>query len=227
MINEKEVLVIIPARGGSKGVKRKNIRLVNGKPLIYYAISESKKSKYIDRIIVSTDNLEIKQISKSFGAEVIDRPKSISRSKSTIIDMIKHTLKTLKKDGYNPDIILLIPPTSPLRTVDIIDKSIETLLNNHCDTVLTVNKVVEPPQWMCKIRKDNTLDFIYETGIPFRNRQDYDDVYIPNSAVTVTWTINIYDKNSYVKDCEIVPVIMDDEVSIDINTELDLFVAEQ
>lgn len=125
-----KVLGIIPARGGSKGVPRKNIKPLFGKPLIAWTIEEAKKSKYINRLIVSTDDEEIAEVAKSYGAEVpFLRSAEISHDLATDVEFLTHALNWLKRnEGYKPDIVLRLPPTSPLRTAANIDEGIETLL---------------------------------------------------------------------------------------------------
>ena len=112
-----EILAIIPARGGSKGIPMKNIVKLNGKPLLQYSIISSLKSKLISRTVVSTDNQKIERMSKNFGAEVIKRPKILANNKIQMEPAIFHVLKKLKKnEGYIPEIIIILPVTSPLRT---------------------------------------------------------------------------------------------------------------
>ena len=116
-------LGIIPARGGSKGIRNKNIRAFAGKPLIAYAIDAAKKSRYLSRTVVSTESEEIARVAKEYGAEVpFLRPKELAEDTSKVFDAIAHLLEKLKTDeGYAPDYIVLLQPTSPLRTAKDID----------------------------------------------------------------------------------------------------------
>ena len=124
-----KILAIIPARGGSKGIPLKNIKKLNGDPLIKYTIDVAKKSKRLDRIIVSTDNEKIAILAKKYGVEVpFTRPKIISGSKATQFQVIKHVLDFLKTEEYFPNIVVLLQPTSPFRTVKVIDDSIKRLI---------------------------------------------------------------------------------------------------
>ena len=133
-----EILAIIPARGGSKGIPRKNIKPIAGKPLIAWIIQAAKGSKYITRIIVSTDDNEIASVSKEYGAEApFIRPKEISGDLSTDVEFLTHALKALKeKEGYGPDIILRLPPTSPLCTRAHIDEGLRrsSMIISGCGT---------------------------------------------------------------------------------------------
>ena len=122
MIDNKRVLAIIPARGGSKGVPRKNIRNLAGKPLIAWTIKEGKKSKYIDRLILSSEDSEIIEIAKAYGCDVpFVRPEELAKDNTSGVEPVLHAVSKL--EGY--DIVVLLQPTSPLRTVTDIDKCIE------------------------------------------------------------------------------------------------------
>ena len=117
------ILAIVPARGGSKGIPHKNIQELAGKPLIFYTINAAKKSKHIAKIIVTTDSKKIAKISTSYGAEVpFLRPKNISQDGSSTLQAIKHVLREIKNNqSYIPDMILILQPTSPLRTTELIE----------------------------------------------------------------------------------------------------------
>lgn len=131
----KEILAIIPARGGSKSIKRKNIKPILGKPMVYYSIEACQKSKYITRFVVSTEDLEIKEICKSFGAEVIDRPIELAQDETKTAPVMLHVAEELEKHGYKPDYVVLIQPTSPFRTAEFIDNAFDYLFNQkECDS---------------------------------------------------------------------------------------------
>jgi len=128
------ILAIIPARGRSKGIPRKNIKLFSGKPLIVYSIVAAKASKQIDKIVVSTEDEEIAEISKKFGVKVIKRPIELSEDNSTTMDVVKHVLSVLKEtENYIPGVVVLLQPTSPLRTVKTIEMAISKFLENYED----------------------------------------------------------------------------------------------
>ena len=128
---KNKIIAIIPARGGSKGIPKKNIKLLAGKPLITYSIEVALKSRYIDRVVVSTEDEEIAEISKNYGAEVIGRPDELAKDESPMVEAVKHVLETLEeKENYTPEIIVLLQPTSPLRTVKTINLAIKTFYDN-------------------------------------------------------------------------------------------------
>ncbi|OGZ64139.1 MAG: hypothetical protein A3A98_04130 [Candidatus Staskawiczbacteria bacterium RIFCSPLOWO2_01_FULL_40_39] len=133
MIKSKKILAVIPARGGSKTIPRKNIKLIHGKPLVVWSILAAKNSKYLDKIIVSTDDKEIAKIAIKAGAEVLDRPKKYATDKATTISVLQHAIKEVP--GY--DAIVLLQPTSPLRTGKLIDKAVERFIKSKADTLAT------------------------------------------------------------------------------------------
>lgn len=156
----KKILAIIPARGGSKRVPRKNIRLLGGKPLIAYTIEHAKQSKYINRVIVSTEDEEIAKVAKEWGAEVpFMRPEELAGD--TIVDfpVFEHALNWLKEnEGYEPDVVVQLRPTSPLRKVEDVDAAIALLFANpDADSVRTVLRAEPSPYKMYKMREDGLL----------------------------------------------------------------------
>jgi CMP-N,N'-diacetyllegionaminic acid synthase len=222
-----EVLSIIPARGNSKGIIEKNIRILNGKPLIYYTIQAAKKSKHINRILVSTDNIKIANIAKKFGADVpFVRPKSISKDNSSSYDVIKHTLHFLEKnENYIPDIVIFLQPTSPLRTSKKIDKSIQLLKHSKSDSVLSVYKPHSHP-YRAFWYKDGLLKPFKNNFQKYSRRQSHPSLYSPTGEIYAFWyeTIKKYD-SIYGK--KIKPIFPDDdEYIVDIDAPVDLFIVE-
>lgn len=135
----KEIIIaIIPARGGSKGISRKNIRLLAGKPLIAYILETAKGSKYLQRIIVSTEDDEIAEMAKRFGAEVIRRPKKLSRDDVPLDPVIYDVLRKLEKKGYFPTIVVTLQPTCPTLKPETLDRAIKKLIDEKLDTVISV-----------------------------------------------------------------------------------------
>jgi CMP-N,N'-diacetyllegionaminic acid synthase len=177
----KKILAIIPARGGSKGVPSKNIKLFCGKPLIYYTIAAAKKSKIFDRIIVSTDSPKIGKVSKKLGVEVpFLRPKHLAQYNSNIVDAVLHLLNYLKdKENYAPDIIFLLQPTSPLRDYkDIIDSY--NLFNKlGVESLVSVCKTL-PEVWHIV---NNRLRLANPSPKKLINRQDRPDTYKPDGSM--------------------------------------------
>ncbi|NLY45153.1 MAG: acylneuraminate cytidylyltransferase family protein [Tissierella sp.] len=226
---DKKILCIIPARGGSKSVPKKNIRNLGNKPLIQWTIDEAKKSKYIDRMVVSTEDREIEKVCTSLGIEVIKRPMELATDDSPTIDSILYTLDILEKDKkYYPDYILLLQCTSPFRTVEDIDKSIEALLNNESDmsSLLSVTKEEYPAWWLKEINEDGTLsDFISYDKQQYSRRQSFPPLYKLNGAIYLC-EINQLRKSRTFQTESSIAYIMDNNSSIDIDTEDDLKWAE-
>jgi len=136
-----EVLAIIPARGGSEGLPRKNILDLCGKPLIAYSIQVALKSKLIDQVVVSTEDIEIAKISEGFGAEIpFLRPKEMARADSSVSDAVEFTVNKLRGSGYFPDVLVTLYPTHPFRTPGLVDFLVNKALSGH-NTVSTVKKV--------------------------------------------------------------------------------------
>lgn len=212
MISDKSVLAIIPARGNSKRVKNKNISIVNGEPLIYWTYKEAKKSKYLDKIILTTDSLNIKKIAENFGLHApFLRPKNIALDKSSSIEVIQHAVLRLNFTG----IVVLLQPTSPLRIVEDIDKSIELFHFSDCHSVIT----------MCKSSFGEKLSYPLDENNYIVNvnkvKNSEDNVYKINGAVYVTYLNNILKYNSFVTN-NTKAFIMPNDRSLDIDTYEDL-----
>ena len=179
MYKNKSILAIIPARGGSKGLPRKNIKPLLGKPLIAWTIEQALNSKYIDKVIVSTEDEEIAEISKKYGAEVpFLRPKELAKDDTPTIDVIEHLIKTLNQKF---DLILLLEPTSPIRKKTDLDNLISKFVDNYdiYDSLVTIGEIhLENPFISKKIAGNYIKPFI-ETNISITRRQDYPKVYFP------------------------------------------------
>lgn len=219
-----KILAIIPARGGSKGIPKKNVELLNGNPLIAYSIEAALKSRYVNRVIASTEDQEIAEISRRYGAEVIDRPKELARDDSPIIDAIFHVLDFLEKAGYVPDVVVLLQPTSPLRNADDVDNAVNLFLSSGCGSVVSVCEFKHTPYWGFKI-ENGYLKPLFAEAYLKRRRQDLPKAYIPNGAIFIARpdTLRKY-KSFYCP--KTIPYIMPLERSIDIDDETDFMLAE-
>ena len=141
------IVAIVPARGGSKIIPRKNIRLLNGKPLIYYTIKEAQNSKYIHRVLVSTEDREIAEIAKGYGAEVVPRPVELAQDDTPSVLVYQQVIKHLEQvEEFSTNVIVvLLQPTSPLRKAEDIDGAIEKLLHTDYDSIMSVCEGEHPP----------------------------------------------------------------------------------
>lgn len=222
----KKILAIVPARAGSKGLYKKNIRTLNGKPLIAYTIEAAKKSKYIDRVIVSTEDIEFKEISKFYGAEVpFLRPDILSKDNTPSIDVIIHSLEYMKnEEKYVPDYVCLLQCTSPFRDVHCLDEAIEKLYKTETDSLVSVCKSNSNPYWMKVIDNGNLKEFIKSDKILSR-RQDLPIVYNLNGAIYICKTEILLNKKSWYTN-KTIAYVMDEIKSIDIDNDLDFRFAE-
>lgn len=213
-----KVLAIIPARGGSKGIPGKNIRLLGGKPLIVWTIKAARKSRYINRIIVSSDSEEILSISEKFGAETMKRPANISGDNSPYQLLIRHLLKKLRAfENYVPDILVYLQPTSPLRNNKDIDSAIEYLNSKKADAVISVYELDKKYLKSFVTGPGGYLKGPFNDQYPFKNRQDLPQPLMPNGAIYVAKTASFLKNNQLFSD-KTVPYVMDSARSIDIDT---------
>lgn len=220
-----KILAFIPARAGSKRVPNKNILPLNGKPLIAYTIEAAKKSKYINRIIVSTDSENIATVAREYGAEVpFIRPESISGPDSTEMEFFDHALEWLSKNEcYKPDLIVLLYPTSPFRKSESIDKAVEEILKYpEADSLRSVRKCSEHPYKMWVVEDGYLSPFVKgkDSNIHTLSYHLLPKVYIQNASIYITKPSTLKSKRSPTGDI-IIPFIMDDVESIDINNPLD------
>jgi CMP-N,N'-diacetyllegionaminic acid synthase len=221
MIDNKKVLAVIPARGGSKGVPRKNIREVAGKPLIAWTIEEAKKSKYVDRLILSSDDSEIIQVAKQWGCDVpFIRPAELAQDDTPGIEPVLHALREIPNYHY----IVLLQPTSPLRTAEDIDRCIEICVQNQGNVCVSVVKPDKSPYWMYTVNEANLLTPLLNSERVITRRQDMPEVYALNGAVYVANIPFLMDKKSFITE-ETFAYVMPRERSIDIDSELDLKIA--
>ena len=219
----KKYSAFIFARGGSKGVQKKNIRLVADKPLIVHSIECALKSKYIKNVIVSTDCDEIAEISKKAGAVILIRNKELASDTSPEILSWKHAISNFEKE-LNSTFISL-PATSPLRAPEDIDNAIENFESSKCDVLFAIaNSHRNPYLNMVKINDNNFIE-ILNKGLKATRRQDVPDVYDVTTCVYVAKTDYINSTQSLM-DGNVGYSIIPPERSLDIDTEYDLYLAD-
>jgi CMP-N,N'-diacetyllegionaminic acid synthase len=222
-MDSMEVMGIIPARGGSKSIPRKNIAILNGKPLISYTIEAARRCKSISRLIVSTDDKEIADISMALGAEVpFMRPKELAQDSTPTIAAVLHALDELEcSSGYCPDIVVLLQATCPLRSADDIDEAVSTFLADGGDVVVSVVRSEEHPYNMFKVEGAYLHPLIDERDVSVTRRQDYPEFYRLNGAVYVSTPRTLRRFRSFMKG-KLVPYIMPWARSVDIDYPLDM-----
>jgi len=227
MYQNKRILGLVVGRGGSKGILRKNVRLLAGKPLIAYSVLPGKESKYIDRLIVSSDDTEIIEVAKSYGAEApFVRPAELASDTAKALPVIQHAVKFCEEqEGKKYDFIVYLEPTGPLRIVEDIDGAIEKAVNNNADSVVGLVELEDAnPVRVKKIVNDLIEPFCIPEPEGLR-RQDQEKAYLRNGSVYVFRRDNIVLNNSlWGKDSR--PYVMPRERSVNIDEESDFLVAE-
>lgn len=214
-------LAIILARGGSKRLPRKNILDLCGKPLIAYSIEAGLESKYIDKVVVSSDDEEILQISKKFGAKTIKRPDYLASDTATTFDAIKHTIESLEKYKY----IVLLQPTSPLRNSKHIDEAIELLEEKNASAVVSVCEMDHSPLWSNTLDDTLSMNNFLKDEVLNKRSQDLEKYYRLNGAIYICKTeLLLKEKSFFLKD-NIFAYIMEKKHSIDIDDEIDFEIA--
>lgn len=215
MIKTYKVLAVIPARGGSKRIPKKNIKEMCGKPLIAWTIQEALKSKYIDRLITSTDDPEIAEVAKLYKSEVpFLRPAEISGDEVTDYPVFTHAVTWMKnQQDFYADIVVQLRPTSPLRTVKEIDAAIELLVQNqHADSVRTVTEPDQSPYKMYSITQDNVLAPLLQFGSETESfnlpTQKLPKAYKHVGYVDVMWHKTLFEKKQMTGNI-IIPYILE------------------
>ena len=222
-------MAIIPARGGSKGIKRKNMLLLEGIPLIQYSITAAKESRLVTRVMVNSDDEEILAYAREQKIEVLERPAELAQDNTPMKDVINHQLNLLKEEeGYVPDIIVLLQPTSPLRTSRHIDEALEKMLDAECDALVSV--VEEPhlhsPYSVMKINEDGYLEFFLKEGQKFTSRQEKPKFYARNGAAIYAVETESYLKTGSFYGTRCIPYEMLPEDSVDIDEPLDVYLVK-
>lgn len=184
MSNKKRVIAIIPARGGSKGLPGKNIRPINGKPLIAWSIEQALATDAIDNVVVSTDDQEIATVARQYGAEVpFFRPEELASDEATTFAAVDHCLNFYRDEkGLEFDIVVLLEPTSPLREPDDLNNMLALFFDNYdnCHAVISLGEVFEHPSITKVVNSDGFIEPCIETtSTKVTRRQDYDAVYFP------------------------------------------------
>jgi len=217
-------LVIIPARAGSKRLPNKNIKMLLGKPLLAYTIDAVKNSQHVNRFIVSTENQEIATISTTYGAEVLIRPRELAQDESSTEDVVFNVLDQLQqKEQYTPDVIILLQPTSPLRTTEDINSALTMFLTSSGDSLISVTEFDHTPYWAFRIEKGFLKSEFTQDKL--KRSQESPKLYRPNGSIFIIRTQTFLKNRSFYTNHSI-PYIMPRERSIDIDDEFDFSMAE-
>lgn len=232
MTKKNDVLAIIPAREGSKGIKDKNIKLLNGHPLLAYSVIAGLNSKIVNRVICSTDSLKIANIAKKYGAEIpFIRPKGISKDLSTDFEVFYHALNFLKKKfNYCPDYVVNLRPTSPIRKKDSLDKALKKIFKQKkYDSLRSVCLNKKTPYKMWFIEKNKLFPILKLRNLKEAYnlpRQMLPKTYWQTAEIDITKTSTILLKKSMTGK-KILPFVLDDAISVDIDNLKDFEYAEK
>jgi len=226
MYNNKSIIGLIPARGGSKGLPGKNIKPLSGKPLIAWTIEQALSSKYLNRVIASTDDEEIAVISKKYGAEVpFIRPKELATDEAKGNDVALHAVNWMEKMGNPYDLVMVLQPTSPLRTSVDIDRAIELLFSIRAQAVVSVAETEYHPYWTNTLPKDGCMENFGRLEAKNKNRQELPVFYRLNGAIKLAYLDYLKKQKTFLGK-ETFAYLMSPERSVDIDNEMDFRFSE-
>lgn len=221
------MIVIVPARGGSKGLPGKNIRPFGGVPLIEHTLRAALAAESVERVLVSTDDDEILRVARSVpGVEApVRRPPHLAEDTSSALDAYLHLIDSLEiMEGSAPEAVCVLLPTSPLRLPEDIDAAIQRFMATDANSVISVSEA-KPSSWLHHVDRHGRLCRVTDDKTPLLNRQDHKPVYLPNGSIYVfdvafaRATGSVYGDNAYA-------YLMPPERSVDIDTEADFVAAE-
>lgn len=221
------ILALIPARGGSKGIPNKNLALLGGKPLLAWTVLAAKQVKSIERVVVTTDSLEIASAASEYQAETpFIRPAELALDDTPGMAPLVHAIQWLEEhQNYRPEYVMCLQPTSPLRSASDIETAIEIVLAKNADGVVSVAPVKQHPEWMKKIDAEGRLqDYLTSEHLAIR-RQDLSATYALNGAIYMARRHIVLEKLTWYTH-ETYAYIMPSERSIDIDTPWDLRLAD-
>ena len=222
------VLGLVPARGGSKGVPGKNIKLLAGRPLLEYTARAASASGVIDRLVLSTDSEEVAAVGRQVGLEVpFVRPAELAADDTPMLPVVRHAIAALDERGWHADVLVLLQPTSPLRRPEHISAAVRLLRDSEADSVVTVAEVPrhQSPDYVMRIDDGRLKPFLAE-GARITRRQDARPAYWRDGTVYVCWrrTIDRFD-SLYGEDCR--PLVIDAADALSIDSPADWDAAER
>lgn len=225
-MEKDNILAVIPARGGSKGLPGKNIKLLNGKPLIAYTIEAALESGIFDKVIVSTDDNEIAEVARKYGAELpFMRPKELSGDEVSSDDVILHALNFFREKGQVFNYVCKLQPTSPLRTANHIRGAYDMMRDRNANYIVSVCECEHSPLWAGVLDADLKLENFIKEENKIACRQSLDIYYRLNGAIYLGKVESFMQEKNFLGKGSIA-YIMKQEESIDIDTELDFKIAE-
>jgi CMP-N,N'-diacetyllegionaminic acid synthase len=219
------VLGVIPARGGSKGIPNKNLAPLCGRPLLAYTADAVKASEKLTRAIVTTDDEQVASCAKSFGLDVLMRPASLAADDTPMLPVLQHAIESLRADGFNTDIVVLLQPTSPLRRAAHIDAAVDWLQRTRGDSVVSVVEVPHQFNPTSVLRLDDGLLKPFLDAPTSTRRQDKPALYARNGPAVLAVHARVIEGGSLYGN-ETWPLIMTAEESLDVDTSWDLKLVE-
>lgn len=226
MLDKKKVYALIPARGGSKGISRKNLALLHNKPLLSYTIDAANKSAYVDETWVSSEDSEILYFASQSGARTITRPEVFASDTASAVCVVRHFIYDLPTEVRSQDpIILYLQPTSPLRDETHIDCALKAMDRARANGVMSVVEAEKPPQKSFRIDENGRLISLFDESQSNARRQDLPNCYYPNGAIYAFRISEFLARNGFPSNGSI-PFIMSNADSIDIDNTNDLVRAE-
>jgi CMP-N-acetylneuraminic acid synthetase len=224
---EKKVIALIPARGGSKGVIRKNLRKVSGRVLMDFTVEAAKSSRHVDAVYVSSEDEEILNFARASDVEVICRPAEYASDTASAVEVVTHFINDLPSKLRQQDpYIVYLQPTSPLRTSKHIDDALEIIVLLNNDKLVSVTELETSPFKSFKINHDGNLESLFDEKLSNARRQDLPTTYIPNGAIYIFRISDFIERGGFPSNGSI-PFIMNEEESLDIDTEADVKRLEQ
>lgn len=218
LMNNKKVLALIPARGGSKGLPRKNVLQLGGKPLIAWTIEAALESKSVDQVVLSSDDDEIIETAKMLGCSVpFRRPDDLGTDLASSIDVVLHALDQLP--GF--DYVILLQPTSPLRTSSDIDSAFDLLQGSSSSSCVSVCETEQSPYWMYRLTNNNQLRNVLPEVPAISRRQDLPTTYVLNGAIYIAQVNWLRKEKTWIHH-DTIAYVMDRSSSIDIDTAEEL-----
>ena len=222
VINGETVLAIVPARGGSKRLPRKNVLHLHGKPLIVWTIEAGLKSKYIDKVVVSSEDSEVLDIARNSNAETIERPIALASDDVSSFDVVEHALNSIQT---GVDILVLLQPTSPLRTEMHIDQALSLMMNRKANAIVSVSAAEHPPLWSNTLPDDDNMESFLNNSVANARSQDLPNFFRVNGALYICRTNYLLDEKSFFLKTNILAYRMSRDTSIDIDQAIDLKLA--
>ncbi|CAM0744142.1 acylneuraminate cytidylyltransferase family protein [Acinetobacter baumannii] len=226
MIGQYRVTALIPARGGSKRLPRKNVKLLVNKPLIAWSIEVAKASKYIDHVVVSTDDEEIKQVSEQYGAEVpFLRPEYLSNDHASSFDVIKHAIDFLHL-GQKNELIVLLQPTSPLRLVSELDTALEFFIAKNAKGIVSISETEHSPMWSNTLPENGCMSDFIRPEVQGKRSQDLPKFFRLNGSIYIYETLCLLEQSKIFFNENVYGFETSLKTAIDIDTDLDFLIAE-